>query len=64
MKCLMLLVVLSLLAGSACTRHKPRVDTTHPFAAEQSAAKAAVPKRYDVNHDPNDTMSVNSMGSD
>jgi hypothetical protein len=64
MKRLTLLLVLSLIAGAACTRHKPAVDATHPYAAEQSAAKTEVAKRYDVNHDPNDTMSVNSMGSD
>ena len=64
MKRLILALMLSLAAGGACARHKPTVDASKPFAAEQSAARDRVPKRYDANHNPNDTMSVNSMGSD
>lgn len=58
--------LLSLAGGGACARHKPAVDATHPYAADQTAARDRVEARgrYDVNHDPNDTMSVNSMGSD
>lgn len=56
-------IVLAALCGCA---HRPRVDQTHPYAAEQQAAKDIVESRgrYDVNHNPNDTMSINTMGSD
>ena len=66
MKRWIFVTVLSLGAGGACARHKPAVDATHPYAAEQSAARERVAARgrFDVNHNPNDTMSVNSMGSD
>ncbi len=66
MKRLLSALLLSLAAGSGCARHRPRVDATHPYAAEQTAARDRVEARgrYDVNHSPNDTMSVNSMGSD
>ena len=61
---LALFAILAALAG--CARHKPAVDGTHPYAAEQQAARNRVEARgrYDVNHHPDDTMSVNSMGSD
>ena len=59
-------LVLSLAASGGCARHRPPVDSTHPFAAEQQAARERVEARgrYDVEHNPNDTMSINSMGSD
>jgi PBP1b-binding outer membrane lipoprotein LpoB len=51
---------------AGCVRHTPPVDKTHPYTAGQTAAKDRVEARgrYDVNHNPNDTMSINSMGSD
>ena len=64
MKRFILVLVLPLAACGACTRHKPAVDQVRPYAAEQSAARDRVPQRYDANHDPNNTMSINSMGSD
>jgi hypothetical protein len=66
MKRLVLVLVLPLAACGGCTRHKPAVDASRPYAVEQSAARDRVEQRgrYDVNHNPNDTMSVNSMGSD
>jgi hypothetical protein len=66
MKRLLLLLLLSVVAGGACARHKPVVDSRQPYAAEQTAARDRVEARgrYDVNHNPNDTMSINSMGSD
>jgi hypothetical protein len=59
-------LVLSLAAAIGCARHKPAVDAVRPYAAEQQQARDRVESRgrYDVNHNPNDTMSVNSMGSD
>ncbi len=62
----LLICVLTLAACCGCTRHKPVADTAHPYAAEQTVARDKVEARgrYDVKHDPNDTMSVNSMGSD
>ena len=61
-----LALMLAAATGSGCARHKPVVDATHPYAAEQSAARDRVQARgrYDVNHNPNDTMSINTMGSD
>jgi hypothetical protein len=61
---LTILALLATLAG--CTRHKPLIDQRQPLAAEQTAARDRVEARgrYDVNHNPDDTMSVNSMGSD
>jgi hypothetical protein len=61
-----LCLVLSLAASGGCARHRPPVDATHPFASEQQAARERVEARgrYDVEHNPNDTMSINSMGSD
>jgi hypothetical protein len=66
MKRLILMFMLSLAAAGGCARHKPAVDAANPYAAEQTAARNRVEARgrYDVNHNPNDTMSVNSMGSD
>jgi hypothetical protein len=66
MKKWMSLLLLSLAASGACVRHKPKVDQIHPYSSEQTAARDRVEARgrYDVNHDPNDTMSINSMGSD
>ena len=66
MKRLVLMIVLSLAAGGACARHKPKVDQVRPYAAQQDAARERVEAkgRYDVDHNPNDTMSINSMGSD
>lgn len=59
-------LLLPLALFSACTRHKPAVDAVRPYAQEQTAARDRVEARgrYDVNHDPRDAMSVNSMGSD
>jgi hypothetical protein len=66
MKSSLLIPMLVLAACGACARHKPVVDATRPLAAQQTAARDRVEQRgrYDVNHDPNDTMSINSMGSD
>jgi hypothetical protein len=49
-----------------CARHTPRVDQVNPYAAEQAAARERVEARgrYDVEHNPDDTMSINTMGSD
>jgi hypothetical protein len=61
------LMALSLAIGAGCARHKAAVDGGRPpYAAEQQQARNRVEARgrYDVNHNPNDTMSVNSMGSD
>ena len=60
-----LLALLVLLLACGC-RHRPVVDANHPYESEQNAARERVEARgrYDVLHDPNDTMSVNSMGSD
>ncbi|MGD9720430.1 MAG: hypothetical protein AB7O59_06640 [Pirellulales bacterium] len=62
----LLLPILLALGCAGCVRHKPRVDQTHPYAAEQNAARERVEARgrYDVLHNPDDTMSINSMGSD
>jgi len=58
--------VLVSLAASGCASHRPKVDAARPLASEQQAARERVEARgrYDVEHNPNDTMSVNSMGSD
>ncbi len=59
-----ILPLLLILGG--CSRHKPLVDQRQPLASGQTEARNRVEARgrYDVNHNPNDTMSVNSMGSD
>lgn len=61
-----LLVLFAALPAAGCMRHKPVVDTVKPLASEQTAARDRVEARgrYDVLHNPNDTMSVNTMGSD
>lgn len=66
MKRLLTALLLTLAASGACVRHKPKVDQVRPYAQEQTAARDRVEARgrYDVNHNPNDTMSINSMGSD
>jgi hypothetical protein len=57
--------LVALMVSGAC-RHRPVVDANHPYESEQNAARERVEARgrYDVEHNPNDTMSVNSMGSD
>jgi len=64
-KRLIFCVLVSLAAGG-CAGRRPRVDETRPLASEQQSARERVEARgrYDVEHNPNDTMSVNSMGSD
>ena len=66
MKTWLRLCALAALAIVGACRHRPVVDANHPYESEQNAARERVEARgrYDVLHNPNDTMSINSMGSD
>lgn len=65
MKRLTLALILASLLCGACARTKA-VDANNPYASQQSAARdrAAEWPALGVKHDPNDTFSVNAMGSD
>jgi hypothetical protein len=66
MKRLTLALMLAIPLCGACRRTKA-VDTSNPFAAQQSAARDRAAEQrpgLGVKHDPDDTFSVNSMGSD
>jgi hypothetical protein len=72
----MLILTLLIVAGGGCARHKAAGPTTAgPTAAgptdagpltAQKPCKKKIPelKPGDEAHDPNDTFSINSMGSD
>jgi len=70
MKMIILFVLIPAAFAAGCKRNNPPKVAANPYAAtksaEQEAAKERVEARgrYDVMHDPNDTFSINSMGSD
>lgn len=59
-------LILSLVITAGCRSNKPAANASGPYAAQPAPERERIFERpsYDATHDPEDTMSVNSMGSD